>query len=73
MTKLRAMALVGLLLLASLLACSGNRAQLLEPVTSPPISDDALPVVIDTDMAADDWLAILFLLGRPDVDVGRSR
>jgi inosine-uridine nucleoside N-ribohydrolase len=27
------------------------------------------PVVIDTDMAADDWLAILFLLGRPDVNV----
>jgi inosine-uridine nucleoside N-ribohydrolase len=27
------------------------------------------PVVIDTDMAADDWLAILFVLGRPDLDV----
>lgn len=27
------------------------------------------PVVIDTDMAADDWLAILFILGRPEVDV----
>lgn len=27
------------------------------------------PVVIDTDMAPDDWVAILFLLGRPDIDV----
>lgn len=27
------------------------------------------PVVIDTDMAADDWLAILYLLQRPDVDI----
>jgi inosine-uridine nucleoside N-ribohydrolase len=26
-------------------------------------------VVIDTDMAADDWMAILFLLGRPEVTV----
>jgi pyrimidine-specific ribonucleoside hydrolase len=34
-------------------------------------SSSALPrsVVIDTDMAPDDWLAILFLLGRPDVNV----
>jgi pyrimidine-specific ribonucleoside hydrolase len=53
----------------SLLACSGNGTEPLEPVTPPPIADGALPVVIDTDMAADDWLAILFLLGRSDVDV----
>src|SRR6478609_1344962 len=26
-------------------------------------------VVIDTDMAADDWMAILYLLQRPEVDV----
>ena len=26
-------------------------------------------MIIDTDMAADDWLAILYLLMRPDVDV----
>ena len=30
---------------------------------------DPRPVIIDTDMAADDWLAILYLLGRPEVDV----
>jgi inosine-uridine nucleoside N-ribohydrolase len=27
------------------------------------------PVVVDTDMAPDDWIALLFLLQRPDVDV----
>ncbi len=27
------------------------------------------PVIIDTDMAADDWMAILYLLQRSDVDV----
>ena len=26
-------------------------------------------MIIDTDMAADDWLAILYLLGRPEVEV----
>ncbi len=30
---------------------------------------DTRPVIIDTDMATDDWLAILYLLHRPDVDV----
>lgn len=29
----------------------------------------ARPVIIDTDMAADDWMAILYLLNRPDVAV----
>ena len=38
--------------------------------TNPPqIATDARPVLIDTDMAVDDWLAILYLLQRPDVDV----
>jgi inosine-uridine nucleoside N-ribohydrolase/predicted ester cyclase len=27
------------------------------------------PVIIDTDMALDDWIAILYLLQRPDLDV----
>ena len=27
------------------------------------------PLIIDTDMAADDWMAILYLLNRPDVSV----
>jgi len=30
---------------------------------------DAQPVIIDTDMAADDWMAILYLLQRSDVAV----
>ncbi len=34
-----------------------------------PQTGTRLPVVVDTDMAADDWLAILFLLQRPDVQV----
>jgi pyrimidine-specific ribonucleoside hydrolase len=29
----------------------------------------AQPFIVDTDMAADDWLAILYLLGRPEVEV----
>ncbi len=34
-----------------------------------PQTDQRLPMVVDTDMAADDWMAILFLLQRPDVEV----
>jgi pyrimidine-specific ribonucleoside hydrolase len=48
-----------------------------DPPTAPPVAaatavprqPDARPVVIDTDMAADDWLAILYLLQRPDIAV----
>lgn len=35
----------------------------------PTASGGPRAVVIDTDMAADDWLAILYLLGRPEVNV----
>lgn len=38
-------------------------------VTPTPITGPARPVIIDTDMAADDWMAILYLLNRPDVSV----
>jgi inosine-uridine nucleoside N-ribohydrolase len=41
----------------------------LQPGIPPVLAADAQPVIIDTDMAADDWLAILYLLQRPDVDV----
>ena len=37
--------------------------------TAIPRQPDARPVVIDTDMAADDWLAILYLLQRRDIAV----
>lgn len=41
-----------------------------EPQLTPtPIMGPAHPVIIDTDMAADDWMAILYLLNRPDVSV----
>ena len=51
-----------------LVRCGGEPALVAD--TSPPtLSADAQPILIDTDMAADDWLAILYLLQRPDVDV----
>jgi inosine-uridine nucleoside N-ribohydrolase len=40
--------------------------------TALPVASSAVPprpVVIDTDMAADDWMAVLYLLRRPDVAV----
>ncbi len=48
-------------------ACSiiGNQA----PSPSPTTPGEPRAVAIDTDMAPDDWLAILYLLGRPDVSV----
>ncbi len=36
------------------------------PSPTPPLRSS---VVIDTDMAADDWMAILYLLQRPELDV----
>jgi inosine-uridine nucleoside N-ribohydrolase len=40
------------------------------PVASSAVSTvPPRPVVIDTDMAADDWMALLYLLRRPDVAV----
>jgi pyrimidine-specific ribonucleoside hydrolase len=41
----------------------------LAPGTPPALASGAQPVIVDTDMAADDWLAILYLLQHPDVDV----
>ena len=41
----------------------------LEPGIPPTLKEGAIPVIIDTDMAGDDWMAILFLLQRPDVNV----
>ena len=48
--------------------CGGET--MLEADKSPPVlAAGAQPILIDTDMAADDWMAILYLLQRPDVDV----
>jgi pyrimidine-specific ribonucleoside hydrolase len=56
-------------MVALLLGCANTESTPLEPITPHAVAEDAQPVVIDTDMAADDWLAILYLLGRSDVDV----
>ena len=52
-------------------ACPGSASapSTLEAGVARPILADAQPFIIDTDMAADDWMAILYLLQRPDVDV----
>lgn len=58
-----------------LAACGGTPAPIDTPTPKPmytPIPLSAAQprlVVVDTDMAADDWMAILYLLQRPDVDV----
>ena len=57
------------LILASLLGCVPSTSTMLEPASPHAVAEDAQPVVIDTDMAADDWLAILYLLGQSDVDI----
>ncbi|MFN2241376.1 MAG: nucleoside hydrolase, partial [Anaerolineae bacterium] len=64
----RTVAILGGLMLVLLLGCVGT-APTFEPITPHAVAADAQPVVIDTDMAADDWLAILYLLGRSDMDV----
>jgi hypothetical protein len=57
------------LMLALLLGRVRTESPSLEPITPRAVAADAQPVVIYTDMAADDWLAIPYLLGRSDVDV----
>lgn len=41
----------------------------LQPGLPPVLDESAQPVIIDTDMAPDDWMAILYLLQRPDFKV----
>jgi inosine-uridine nucleoside N-ribohydrolase len=41
----------------------------LELGSAPTVRADATPFIIDTDMAGDDWMAILYLLQRTDVNV----
>lgn len=41
----------------------------LAPGAAVPVAPDAVPMIVDTDMAPDDWMAILYLLMRSDVDV----
>lgn len=37
--------------------------------TPTPFAGTPRPLIIDTDMAGDDWMAILYLLNRPDISV----
>lgn len=51
-----------------LVACGGLSTTL--PLASPaPFTGRHRSVLIDTDMAADDWMAILYLLQRPEISV----
>ena len=50
-------------------AVEPTRPPALQASTALPLAADAQPIIIDTDMAADDWMAILYLLQRSDVDV----
>ena len=69
MIKNRLIVILSGLMVALLLGCDNTASHSLEPITPHAVAADAQPVVIDTDMAADDWLAILYLLGRSDVDI----
>jgi inosine-uridine nucleoside N-ribohydrolase len=63
MNRAYAVAALCTLMLLAVLACTGR-------ATDPrPAAPEAQPFIVDTDMAPDDWLAILYLLGRADVDV----
>jgi len=56
------------ILLLFLTACREAPAVL--PAASPtPFTGQPRRVIIDTDMAGDDWMAILYLLQRPDITV----
>jgi inosine-uridine nucleoside N-ribohydrolase len=63
MNQAYAIAALCTLILLATPACTGRATG------SRPVALDAQPFIVDTDMAPDDWLAILYLLGRPDVDV----
>ena len=69
MSKRLARAL-SLILIASLLLAACGTTPAGQPSASPtPFTGEPRRVIIDTDMAADDWMAILYLLQRPDVTV----
>jgi pyrimidine-specific ribonucleoside hydrolase len=57
------------LILFLLAGCTSATSVPVKPLLPQGINEDADLLIIDTDMAADDWLAILFLLMRPDLDI----
>ncbi len=71
-TRDRGGPLVALFVVVAAIAVVGACSAATSPIPTPKPSGGTgapRPVVIDTDMAADDWLAILFVLGRPDLDL----
>src|SRR4029453_14801901 len=68
-------ALGAIVALALVAGCGGGRGQRARPsppapsAHGSPFAGEPRAVIVDTDMAADDWLAILYLVGRPEVDV----
>ncbi len=60
--KIHLLIIAGLLISLLITSCS-----IVEPTPTP--IPDPIPVIIDTDMALDDWLAILYLLNHPEVIV----
>ncbi|MEQ8514517.1 MAG: nucleoside hydrolase, partial [Chromatocurvus sp.] len=47
----------------------GQSGKTTEPVSVADSRGDAIPVIFDTDMAIDDWAALLFLLREPAIDL----
>lgn len=64
--RARAAGLVVLLGLAGTVGCAGDEP---DHAAAPAKSANASPVVVDTDLASDDLVALTFLLASPDVDV----
>ena len=67
-----AVALVAVAALGGEAVAIGIPARLINGAPSVPIRTTSLPairVVVDTDMLGDDWMAILYLLSEPAVDV----
>ena len=59
----------GILSLGLILLLAACGSQTLPQPTPTPFTGTPRSVIIDTDMAADDWMAILYLLQRPDVQI----
>ena len=53
-------------LMLSVVGCVNQPAP---PATATPFTGTPRSVIIDTDMAADDWMAILYMLKRPDIHI----
>lgn len=67
-----AVAIVAVACLSGEAVALGIPARLVDGAPSVPIRTTSLPpirVVVDTDMLGDDWMAILYLLSEPAVDV----